>query len=297
VRVLTLPLELSMLLAAAIAISIAQRDPSTRGRRTLVMLCLCVLAVTFGEWLTVRGIVTEQIGDRIKYVGSLALAPLWLGFAAQVAGLEIARRVPWFPALLLTPALCVYWLLFSPGYASLFQVTVENGEDLRGPLWLVVTTYHQLLCAIACAVLAVHATRMRDMRRALRVMLVAAVPMAALVAGSLHRSGVIPWPYDAHPLLLGAGLLMMREAFLSGSLLDILPFPQRELLRQLPLGLVLTDRGGVVALINGAGERALGVAPGEAIGRDVSDLLARAHTSPLEEQVLKRGGRLLVFGS
>ena len=295
-KVLALPLELSMLLAVSIALAIAQRDPSTRGRRSLVMLCLCVLAVTFGEWLTLREIVTERIGDRIKYIGSLALAPLWLGFAAQVAGLEVARRVPWFPALLLAPALCVYPLLWSPGYASLFQVTVEGGEDQRGELWLIVTTYHQMLCAVGCAVLAVHASRMRDMGRALRVLVVATVPMLALVAGTLHRGGVIEWPYDAHPVLLGAGLLMMREAFLGGSLLDILPYPQRELLRQLPLGLVLTDRGGVVALINGAGERALGVAPGEALGRDVHDLLARSRTSPLDEQVLERGGKLLVFG-
>jgi PAS domain-containing protein len=293
---MTLPLELSMLLAVAIALAIAQRDPWTRGRRSLVMLCLCVLAVNLGEWLTVRGIATEQIGDRVKYVGSLALAPLWLGFATQVAGLEIARRVPWFPALLLVPALSVYILLWSPAYAGLFHLTVENGDDVRGPLWLIVTTYHQGLCAAAAAVLAVHATRMRDLRRALRVMVVAAVPIAALIAGTLHRGGVIQWPYDAHPVLLGAGLLMMREAFLGGSLLDILPYPQRELLRQLPLGLVLTDRGGVVALINGAAERALGVAPGEALGRDVHDLVARARTSPLEEQALERGGKLLVFG-
>jgi PAS domain-containing protein len=297
VKILALPLELSMLLAIAMALAIAQRDPSTRGRRTLVLLCVCVLAATSGEWLTVRGWVSEEIGDRIKYVGSLAFAPLWLGFAAQVAGLEVARRVPWFPLLLLAPALCVYPLLWSSAYGSLFQVTVENGEDLYGPLWLIVLTYHQALCAVASAVLAVHAARLHDRRRALYVMLVAAVPMGALVASSLHGVGVIQWPYDATPVLFGVGLLVMREAFLGGSLLDVLPFPQRDLLRQLPLGLVLTDRGGMVALINGAGERALGVAPGEALGRDVRDLLSRARTAPVEERVLERGGRLLVFGS
>src|SRR5262245_43730318 len=101
-----------------------------------------------------------------------------------------------------------------PPYASLFQVTLEHTDDLRGPLWLIVATYRQALWAASAAVLAVHATRMRDLRRALRVLVVAAVPMAALVAGSLHRDGVIHWPYDAHPVLLGAGLLLMREAFL-----------------------------------------------------------------------------------
>jgi PAS domain-containing protein len=301
VRLLTLPLELSILLALALALAVWQRHPSTRGRRTLILLCLGVCAAALGEWLTLRGFVVERVGDRIKYLGSLTLAPLWLGFAAQVAGLEIARRVPWFPALLLTPAACVYLLLFSTAYASLFHVTVVEGDDLRGPLWFVVTTYHQALCALACAILAASAMRMRDSRRALRALLVALVPMAALVGGTLHRGGLLEWPYDAHPVLLGAGLLLMRDALLGGGLLDTLPFPQRELLRQLPLGLVLTDRGGAVALINNAAARALGVAQGEALGRNVEDLLARARTTGVEERSLKRGGRaagrLLVFGA
>lgn len=299
-RLLSLPLELSLLLAVALALAIWQRPPSTRGRRTLVLLCLGVCAVTLGEWLAVRGFVTEQMGDRIKYVGSLTLAPLWLGFAAQVAGLEVARRVPWFPALLLTPALCVYPLLWSSAYGSLFQITVEGGDDLRGPLWFVVTTYHQALCILACAILATSATRMRDSRRAFRTLLVAFVPMAALVGGTLHRSGLLQWPYDAHPVLLGVGLLLMRDALLGGALLDTLPFPQRELLRQLPLGLVLTDRGGAVALINSAAARALRVTPGDALGRDVEELLAGARSPAVEERTLSRGGRaagrLLVLG-
>ncbi|HVN39644.1 MAG TPA: histidine kinase N-terminal 7TM domain-containing protein [Myxococcota bacterium] len=295
-RLLSLPLELSMLLAIAIASAIAQRDPSTRGRRTLVMLCLCVLIVAFGEWLIVRGFASERIGDRIKYIGSLALAPLWLGFCAQVAGLEIARRVPWFPVLLLAPALCVYPLLWSTGYGSLFLVTVEGADNVHGPLWFIVTTYHQALCALGCAILAVTAVHRRDARRTMRSLIVALVPMAAMIGGTLYRGGWLQWPYDAHPVLLGAALLVMREAFLGGSLLDLLPFPQRELLRQLPLGLVLTDRAGAVALINGAAERALGMEPGEAIGRDVQELLSRARRVTVDDQVLARGGRLLVLG-
>jgi PAS domain-containing protein len=260
-----------------------------------------VCAVALGEWLTVRGFVPERGGDRIKYLGSLSLAPLWLGFAVQVAGLEVGRRVPWFPALLLVPALCVYPLLWSSAYGSLFQITVEGAEDLRGPLWFIVTTYHQALCAVGSAILAVSAVRVRDRRRALRSLLLALVPMAAMVGGTLHRGGHLPWPYDAHPLLLGAGLLLMREALLGGGLLDMLPFPQRELLRQLPLGLVLTDRAGAVSLINGAAARLLGVTPAEALGRDAGELLTRAHAASVEERALERGGRaagrLLVLGS
>ena len=86
-RLLSLPIELSFLLALSLAIAIWQRQSSTRGRRTFVLLCLAVCTVALGEWLVVRGLANEVIGDRIKYAGSLALAPLWIGFCAQVAGL------------------------------------------------------------------------------------------------------------------------------------------------------------------------------------------------------------------
>ena len=298
-RLLSLPLELSFLLALSLAIAIWQRQSSTRGRRTFVLLCLAVCAVALAEWLVVRGVVTERIGDRIKYAGTLALAPLWLGFCAQVAGLELARRVPWFPLLLLTPAATVYPLLWSSSYGSLFAVTVVGADDLHGPLWHVVIAYHQVLCITGCTILATSAARIRDVRRALRSLLVALVPLAAMAGGVMHRHGMLAWPYDLTPVLLGAGLLIMRDALLGSGLLDPLPFPQRELLRQLPIGVVLTDRTGTVELINGAAARALGVAPADALGRDAGSLLASARTGEVEDHVVERGGRpagrLLVF--
>lgn len=298
-RLLTLPLELALLLALALGVAVWQRPRGTRGRLTLVLLCAGVVSIALGELLSVRGLLSEQQGDRIKYLGSLTLAPLWLGFVAQVVGLEVGRRVPWFPALLLVPAAFVYPLLWSSGWGALFAITVEGGEDLRGPLWHIVTGYHQLLCAAGCAILAASALRMPDRRRAARTLLVALVPMAALVGGTLHRAGALEWPYDAHPLLVGTALLLMRGALLSSGLLDALPFPQRELLNQLPLGLLLTDRGGAVSLINQAAARALGVVPEEALGRDVEELIAGSDTSKVEELSLQRGkraaGRLLVF--
>ena len=298
-RLLSLPIELSFLLALSLAIAIWQRQSSTRGRRTFVLLCLAVCTVALAEWLVVRGFANERIGDRIKYAGTLALAPLWLGFCAQVAGLELARRVPWFPLLLLTPAACVYPLLWSSSYGSLFAVTLVDLPDLHGPLWHVVITYHQILCVIGCIILAFSAMRFRDARRALRALVVALVPLGALAGGIMHRHGVLAWPYDITPVLLGAGLLIMRDALLGSGLLDPLPFPQRELLRQLPIGVVLTDRTGTIELINGAAARALGVTQADALGSDAETLLASARTGDVEGHVVERGGRpagrLLVF--
>jgi PAS domain-containing protein len=299
-RVMTLPLGLCILLATALGLAVWQRHSATRGRITFVLLCFAVCLTAFGELLTFRGVVSEQIGDRIKYAGLLPLAPLWLGFTTQLAGLEVGRRVPWFPAMLLTPAACVYPLMWSTAYGGLFWTPVPDGEDLHGPLWMVLTFYEHTLFAVGSALLAAAGLRSLDPRRAILSLLVAIVPLVGLVASALHVNGQVSWPYDLTPVLLGLVLLAVRGALLGGGLLDPLPFPQRELLRQIPLGLVLTDRGGAVALINGAAAEVLGVETGDALGRDVESLLAGRSPVAMEDQVLQRrgrsAGRLLVFG-
>jgi PAS domain-containing protein len=300
-RLFSLPLELSALLALALALAVGQRRASTRGRRTFVLMCLAITAIAVGELLTVRGVVSEHVGDRIKYAGVLTLAPLWLGFAAQIAGLELARRVPWFPALLLTPGAFVYPLMWSSAYGGLFMTTVEGGDDVYGPLWVVVTVYGQALCVGGSAILVSAALRIRDRRRALRTLVVALVPLLALTGSAFHTTGHLNVPYDPTPVMLGAALLLMRDSLLGSGLLDPVPFPQRELLRQLPLGLILTDRGGAVSLINGAAARTFGMAPADALGRDVESLLASRRPAALADQALSRrgraAGRLLTFES
>ena len=299
-RVLSLPLGLCILLALALGTAVWQRGDAARGRLTFVLLCGAVCLSALGELLTFRGVVDESIGDRIKYAGILTLSPLWLGVTAQLAGLELGRRVPWFPAMLLTPAVCVYPLMWSSGYGALFWTPVAGGDDAYGPLWVVVNLYNHALFVTGCVVLATAALRSRDRRRRLLCLLVAGAPLAGLIASALYMSGRISWPYDLTPVLVGTVLLLVRDALLGGGLLDPLPFPQRELLHQMPLGLVLADRSGEVALINNAAARVLGVETRQALGRDVESLLLAAGSVAVQTQPLQRNGRsagrLLVLG-
>ena len=77
--------------------------------------------------------------DRISYLGVLTLPALWLGLAAQVQGLDLARRAPWFPLLLMTPQFALYGLLWSGPWAGLFIVPVSRdlvpGGLAPEPLW------------------------------------------------------------------------------------------------------------------------------------------------------------------
>ena len=165
------------------------------------------------------------------------------------------------------------------------------------------TTYHQVLCARRAAAIlaAARAAHARPAPRAAHHAGRAGADGRRWSAATLYTAAArSSWPYDAHPVLLGAVLLLMRDALLGGGLLDPLPFPQRELLRQLPLGLVLTDRGGAVSLINGAGRARARRGAGARRSAATSRRCSRAPTpAQVEEQPLRRGGRaagrLLVF--
>ena len=65
---------------------------------------------------------------------------------------------------------------------------------------------------------------------------------------------------DPTPMLFCISLLALRPALFGGGLLDTLPVSHHQLLEQLPLGVILTDRRNVVVDLNPAAEVRLGIA-------------------------------------
>jgi hypothetical protein len=136
-----LMLELVLLLAAWIALGVWQRDRVTPGRRTFFGLNLAIAVWCLGEILELRGVVGPLGGDRIQVLGILALPPLWLAAAARIGELDLARRVPWFPAVLIAPHLAIYSLLWGGVWSSLFVSYAPDGTPTPGPLWWVSWAY------------------------------------------------------------------------------------------------------------------------------------------------------------
>lgn len=284
-------LEVILLLACFLALGAWQRDPSTMGRLTFCALCISIAGVTLGELLALRGVVTEIVADRVKYAGLLTLPPLWLGFAAHVAGFDIARRLPWFPALLLLPDLFLFGLMFDARYGALFMTTVEGADDVYGPLWLVGTIYGQALAVAGSAILATTALRTRRVAQTARRIVLVAASLLPVVGSALYAGSQFDWPYDPTPLFLGLALLAMRSAAFEGGLVEPLPISQRDLIHQLPLGVILTDRrGNIVEMSDVAGNR-LGVFEEFALGRRLDDVLAWCEPTPLRTQDLMHRGR------
>ena len=285
-------LEVVLLLACAMALGAWQRDPSTTGRLTFCALCIAIGAVALGEFLALRGLASEVAADRVKYAGLLALPHLWLGFASHVAGLEIARRIPWFPALLLLPPLLLFGLMFEERYGVLFLTTVEDGQDLYGPLWWANAFYGHVIALLGSLVLASTAFRARLSGQWLRRVLLGSAALVPALGNLLYISTWIDWPYDPTALLLGLAMLAMRSAVFEGGLVDPLPISQRELIHQLPLGIILTDHSGTIVEMSDVAGNRLGVFEQFALGRSLDEVLAWCEPTPLRSTDLTSRGRV-----
>lgn len=269
-------LELTILLTFWLCLGVWQKDRATTGRLTFVALGLAAVFWSTGELLAVRQVVDEVFADRIKYVGILSLPPLWLGLAGHAARLELARRVPWFPVVLLAPLACLYGLIFSGRWSGLFMTTIPNALDHYGPLWWLSTTYSYLLVVTGSAVLIISGFRRSTGGSWLRSLAVGVAALVPLAANAIHVGRGMPWLMDPTPLFFGVALLALRGAIFSGGLLQALPVSQHDLIRQLPLGVILTDRRGVVIDVNPAAERRLRVSQERAEGRTLDAVLSEA---------------------
>ena len=279
-----LGLELTLLLAFWLSLAVWQKDPETPGRLNFVLLAVAVGLWCFGELVGLRGAVPEQVADRIKYAGALPLPSLWLGLAARGARLELAARMPWFPLVLLAPLAVPYALLYSESWGGLFLTVVEGGPDVHGPLWWVVAFYNFGLALVGSAALLHAAWQLRapDAPRQRALALGACTPLAA---SAVYVATGQTWTHDPTPVLLGVALLGLRGAAFSGELFQLLPITQRDLLQQLPIGVVLTDRHGTIQSVNRAAARRLGVDAEAAAGRHLEAVVESAPDPPTLESL------------
>jgi PAS domain-containing protein len=271
-----LMLELVLLLAAWIALGVWQRDHVTPGRRTFFGLNLAIAVWCLGEILELRGVVGPLNGDRIQVLGILALPPLWLAAAARVGELDLARRVPWFPAVLIAPHLAIYSLLWAGVWSSLFVSYAPDGTQTPGPLWWVSWAYSLSIATTGSVVFVWAGIKRRRLPHARWLVAVGVMGLVPLIGNAAWIAAGRDWPIDPSPLLLAFTLLGLRSAVFSGGILQALPVSQHDLIEHLPFGVLLTDRRGTVIDVNPAAQRRLGVAEKHALGRNLESVLAQA---------------------
>ena len=285
-------LELVVLLAAWIALGVWQRDRVTPGRRTFFGLNVAVGVWCLGEILELRGVVGPLGGDRIQVLGIMALPPLWLAAAARVGELDIARRVPWFPVVLIAPHAAIYSLLWAGVWSSLFVSYGPDGADIPGPLWWVSWAYSLAIATTGSFVFVWAGLWRRRLPHGKWLALVGLMGLVPVLGNAAWIAAGRSWPMDPSPLLLAFTLLGLRSAIFSGGILQALPISQHDLIEHLPFGVMLTDRRGIVIDVNPVAQRRLGVTEAQAAGRNFESVLATADSALRFESVpVRSAGR------
>ena len=291
--VYSLALELIILLAFWLGLGVWQKDRATPGRRVFLAMALAVAAWCFGDLCVERGLLGPVASYRIEYLGMLSMPALWLGAAAHAARLDLARRVPWFPLLPLAPQAGLYALLYAGPWGNLLldPLAGESG-GLQGSLSWLNAAYSCLLVSIGSGLIVYSGVREGLMgQRGLRLA-VATASIGPLAANAAYLANGMTWQHDPTPLLFGVALLALRSAAFSGGLLQALPISQHDLIGQLPVGVILTDRLGVVVDVNRAAERHLGVSLEKAQGRTLDAVLdERGDNVLIEVTPILSGGR------
>jgi PAS domain-containing protein len=225
-------------------------------------------------------------------LGILALPPLWLAAAARVGELDLARRVPWFPAVLIAPHLAIYSLLWAGVWSSLFVSYGPDGTQMPGPLWLVSWAYSLVIATTGSIVFIWAGIKRRRVPHARWLVGVGAMGLVPVLGNAAWIAAGRTWPVDPSPLLLAFTLLALRSAVFSGGILQALPVSQHDLIEHLPFGVLLTDRRGTVIDVNPAAQRRLGISEKQALGRNLESVLAQADAAlRFESAPVRSAGR------
>ena len=266
-------LELNALLCFWLCLGAWQEEGAASGRRTFVVLSLCVFAWTVGVLAQVEGLVTLEQQQRIVLLGAIPIPALWLSLGLLASNHPLERRRRWLPASIMAPQFLLYATLYVDVLPPGSFMSALDGHTVLGPLGWVNAVYAWSLAMWGSWLFLVGSRRLHAQRvPRLVVCLASTAPvLASVVVLAVGRDDV-----DPTPILIGVALLPLRYALFSGGWLHVLALPEHAIVTHIPRPLVFTDREGVVVGLNPAAQSLLRMSPDEVLGRTLDAVLAEA---------------------
>jgi hypothetical protein len=189
------------------------------------------------------------------------------------------------------PSICLYPLLYSSRWGSLFIVTLDGGANIHGPLWSFWAAYSQLLAIAGAVLLGVAGLRSPHRKQMAQRFVLSLAPLLPLAGNTLYRLFGENWIVDPTPIMVGLGLLTLRSAAFAGGVMPVLPISQHELFHQLPFGVLLTNRFGMVVEVNDVASNRRGTTESDVVGRSLGSVLADTGVAPIRSAPLRVWGR------
>jgi PAS domain S-box-containing protein len=277
-----------MVISAALAIYGWRRRTIEAGPFSLLMgavalwsLChtLSVASPTLGQAL---------FWAQVQYAGIVAVGPAWLMFALAHAR-RWERATGLILLLLIVPPLLTYAAVLTNGWHGLWWTQIAPDPTrpfvaiavTRGPLFWLHFTYSYACVALGLAIFVYSSLEAQVIYRS-QARLVVIGALFPIVGNIAYLLGVqVRLIDDPTPFLFSASGAFMFFATRHYQLLDLTPIAQQEIFDEMPDGMVVVDRRGLIVAINPPAARLLGGPAGAWVGQTLDaigdrSVLARA---------------------
>jgi signal transduction histidine kinase len=232
-------------------------DAAGRLPRRLQALPTALLGVSAafwagGELLVVNSSSPDEVlvSRRLLYAGTALLPIAWLWAAADAARAPWLRRAPWLLALAALPEALTYAVLYTDAHAWFVHLTARPPHF--GPLFWVHAGISWSLVALGTGYFLLAAVRLGKASRARMVAIFCGTTLPLLANLLYLVTGQFQTHIDPTPLLLAAGILLIRLAAIDSGLLAFVPVARKDVIQQLQLGVLVADLEGKIVDANPA---------------------------------------------
>jgi signal transduction histidine kinase len=250
---IAIPLFVAAIVAASLAIYALRRSRQIEA----VVLGLLMLAVTwwslfYGLSISGSDLPTQYLLNRMKYVGVVAVPPLWLILARLCAQCQPRLRpiqvgLVFLPGIVLLPIVLtdhlthLWWpklrlveysgslaLQATHGLPYYIHVSISYLYVLWG-VWLYVQLY-----------------RVRDYMVRSQAVLMTIAAVLPLAANVLDQTGLSPLPWGLDPFLFSISGILIAAAIFRHRFMDVVPIAREMVWDRLHDGLIVLSRGRIV---------------------------------------------------
>ena len=255
------PYALPLFLAAAMELVLAIYALRRRNRPEalvfgLLSVSLFWWSLCYGLNVTGSNLETQYLFNRLKYIGALAVPPLWVILGLQYAQRQQAldRRTVlliFLPAIILLPVVLTdHWshLWWTRVWATEFDGQQAFGRD-HSILYYAYVVISYGYYAWGLLLYIQFYRRAQPLYRAQAALMITAVAIP-LIASILTQFGFSPMPWGMDTFFFSVSSLLLAVAIFRYGFLDIIPAARQAVVDQIPEGVIVIDVAGRVVDIN-----------------------------------------------
>ncbi|MGE5464213.1 MAG: histidine kinase N-terminal 7TM domain-containing protein [Syntrophothermus sp.] len=278
-----LPLVLSTVVAALVALYVWERRATVSGGIALALLALACAEWSLGYALEIAGLDlhTKIIWGKSQYLGIVSVPLLWIIFAYSYStqSNRMTRRIMGLLALIPWMTLI---LAFSTGSHGLIwqdvhirKVGTFSALDVQhGPWFWIYWVYSNILILAGTIFILISLQRTKGLLRRQNVILLIAV-LAPWVGNIFYISGLSPIPYlDFTPFAFTISIVVFTWGIFKFKLVNLAPVARDLVIERMRDGMIVLDTQGKIVDINTAVQRTLGLSASQAIGQRAKDLFS-----------------------